>query len=88
MTTSRMNSHGKNVYVLARRKEHRGNSWVDRRNEAAVVKAVRLGFSFAHILHPTKGYRRVSLDKPRPFAGVRDRWARAIGKHIREVGHG
>ena len=86
MTSSRMNTCGRNVHVLARRVDRRKNSWVDRRNEAAVVRATRRGFSFAHILHPTKGYRRVHLDRPRPVMGVRDWWARFIHPHTLKKG--
>ena len=86
MTSSRANSHGKNVYVLARRKER--HSALDQRNEAVVAKALKAGRDRAQILHPTKGFRWVSLSKPRPFTGVRDWWARVIRKHTKEEDHG
>lgn len=76
MTTSRMNSNGKNAHVLARRIERQ--SAVDTRNEAVVARALREGRDHAHILHPTKGFRRARLDKPRKFSGLMDWWNRTM----------
>lgn len=61
MTTSRMNSHGRSTYVLARRIERRADPWVDRRNEVVVARAVAEGATRARILHPTKGFRWVGV---------------------------
>lgn len=85
MTTSRMNSHGKSVAVLARRIERRKDPWVDRRNEAATRVAVATGAGHAIILHPTKGYRRVSVTHKRPVVSVRGWWERFIHPHMRRA---
>ena len=80
MTTSRMNSHGRDIFVLAARAARRGHTQVDEQNRRAVDAALTAGQTGAMILHPTKGYRYVNLAKPRPFVGLFDWLARSFGR--------
>ncbi len=77
--TSRMNSHGRSVHVLAARIKRTLNR-IDAWNERVAAAAVALGWRRARFLHPTKGYRYVNLAKPTPFAGLFDWLSRSFGR--------
>ena len=80
MTTSRMNSHGRNVFILKARRGRRASTQIDMRNTQTVTETLAAGRARAMILHPTKGYRYVNLAKPRPFVGLFDWLARVFGR--------
>ena len=79
MTTSRMNSHGRNVFILKARRGRRAATQIDMRNTQSVAEAITAGRARAMVLHPTKGYRFINLAKPRPFVGLFDWLVRSFG---------
>ena len=80
MTTSRMNSHGQNVFILKARQRRRADTQIDAWNTRSIDAVLTQGRTRAMVLHPTKGYRYVNLTKPRPFVGLWDWLARAFGR--------
>lgn len=79
MTTSRMNSHGRNMIIRAARKVRKYTT-IDFYNEAVCARAINAGRTRALILHPTKGYRWVDTDRPTPFTGLFDWLRRCFGR--------